>query len=80
MFRFPVMKWLLCFTDIKIIAVLATGFVNDSRLLRTIQVVLERKERFDPASVLKNYLKVDKRVEYIYIRFQAFRDLVAMQA
>ena len=53
--------------------------MNDSRLLRTIQAVLVRKERVDPVSVLKNYLKVDKRVELIYTGFQAFRDLVALQ-
>ena len=28
MFSFPVMKTSLCFTDVKIIAVPATGFVN----------------------------------------------------
>ena len=48
MFRFPVMKSSLCFTDVKIIAVPTTVFVNDSRsVLRTIQAVLVRKERFD---------------------------------
>ena len=47
MFLFLVMKSSLCFTDIKIIEVPATGFVNDCRLLRTIQAVLVRKERFD---------------------------------
>ena len=58
MFSFPaVMKSSLCFSDVKIIAVPATGFVNDTRLLRTIQAVLLRKERFDPVRVLKNYLK-----------------------
>ena len=50
-FRLPVMRSSLCFTGIKIIAVLATGFVNDSRLLRTIQAVLVMKERFDPVRV-----------------------------
>ena len=54
-FSFPIMKWSLCFTDVKIIAIPATSFVNDFRLLRTIQAVLVRKERFDAASVLKNY-------------------------
>ena len=52
MFSFPIMKSSLCFTDVKIIAVPATGFVNsDFKLLRTIEAVLVRKERFDPASV-----------------------------
>ena len=71
------MKSPLCFTDLKIIAVPATGFINDSRLLRTIQAVLVRKERFDPVSVLKNYLKVHKRVQLIYTGFQAFRDFTS---
>ena len=37
MFRFPVMRSSLCFTDVKIIAVPASDFVNDSKLYRTIQ-------------------------------------------
>ena len=57
MFLFPVLKSSLCFTDIKIIAVLATSFVNGYRLLRKIQALLVRKERFDPVRILKNYLK-----------------------
>ena len=79
MFHFPVIKSSLCFIDIKIIAVPTTGFVNDSRLLGTIQVVLVRKESFDRVSVLKNCLKVGKRVELnIYTEFQTFTDLVAL--
>ena len=54
-----------CFTDVKIVAIPATGFVNDFRFLRTIQAVLVWKERFDAAIVLKNYLEVDKRVETV---------------
>ena len=32
----------------------------------SLQAVLVRKERFDAASVLKNYFKVDTRVEIVY--------------
>ena len=78
MFHFLVIKSSLCFIDMKIIAVPTTGFVNDSRLLGTIQVVLVNKERFDRVSVLKNCLKIGKRVELIYTEFQAFTDLVAL--
>ena len=56
MFSFPIMKSSLCFTNVKIIAFLATSLVNDFILLRTIQAVLVTKERFDAASALKNYL------------------------
>ena len=63
-FHFPDMKS-FCYAHIKIIAVPATGFVNDSILLGTIQAVLVRKERFDRVSVLKNYLKIDKNLEVI---------------
>ena len=45
----------------------------------SIQSVLVRKERFDPVSVLKNYLKANKRGELTYTGFQAFRDLGALQ-
>ena len=55
MFSFPIMKSSLCFTDVKFIAIPATSFVNDFRLLRMIQVILVRKEGFDAVSVLKNY-------------------------
>ena len=67
------------FTNVEIIAIPATGFLNDLRFLRTIQAVLVWKERFDAAIVLKNYLEVDRRVEIVYTRFQAFRDLVVLQ-
>ena len=50
MFSFPIMKLSLCFTDVKIIATPATSFVNNFRLLRTIQVVLVRKESYNAAS------------------------------
>ena len=65
-FRFSIKKSSFCFTDVEIIAVPATGFVNYFRFLRTIQVVLVWKERIDAAIILKNYLEVDKRVEIVY--------------
>ena len=46
MFSFSIMKTSFCFTDVKIIAIPETGFVNDFRFLRTIQAVLVWKERF----------------------------------
>ena len=77
-FSFSIMKSPFCFTDVEIIAVPATGFVNYFRFLRTIQGVLVWKERFDAAIILKNYLQVDKRIEIVYIWFEALRDLVAL--
>ena len=67
-FSFSIMKssFQFCFTDVEIIAIPATGFVNYLRFLRTIQAVLVWKERFDAAIILKNYLEVDKRVEIVY--------------
>ena len=64
-FSFSIMKSSFSFTDVEIIAVPATGFVNNFRFLRTIQAVLIWKERFDAAIILKNYLEVDKRVEIV---------------
>ena len=64
-FSFSIMKTSSCFTDVQIIAIPATGFVNDFRFLRTIQAVLAWKERFDAAIVL-SYLEADKRVEIVY--------------
>ena len=54
MSRFPIMKTSFCFTDVEIIAIPATGFVNDFRFLRMIQAVLVWKERCDAAIILKN--------------------------
>ena len=65
-FDFSIMKTSFCFTDEQIIAISATGFVNDLRFLRTIQAVFVWKERLDAAIVLKNYIEVDKRVEIVY--------------
>ena len=65
-FSFSIMKSSFSFTDVEIIAVLATGFVNYFRFLRTLQAVLVWKERSDAAIILKNYLEVDKRVEIVY--------------
>ena len=65
-FSFSIMKSSFCFTDVEIIAVPATGFVNYFRFLRTIQAVLVWKERFDAAIILKNYLEVGKRIEIVY--------------
>ena len=51
-FSFSIMKSLFCFTNVEIIAIPVTGFVNDLRFLRTIQTVLVWKERFDAAILL----------------------------
>ena len=42
-----IMKLSLCFNDVNIIAIPATGFVDGFRVLRTIQAVLVWRERFD---------------------------------
>ena len=65
-FSFSIMESSFCFTDVEIIAIPATGFVNFFRFLRTIQAALVWKQRFDAAIILKNYLEVDKRVEIVY--------------
>ena len=59
-FSFSIMKSSFCFTDVEIIAIPATGFVNYFRLLRTIQAVLVWKERFDAAIILKIILRLTK--------------------
>jgi len=65
-FSFSIMKSSFCFTEVEIIAVPATGFVNYFRFLRRIQAVLVWKERFDAEIILKDYLEVDKRIEIVY--------------
>ena len=51
------MKPSFSFTNEKILTIPKTGFVNNLRLLKTIQAVLVRKERFDAASLLKTFCK-----------------------
>ena len=51
------MKPSFSFTNEKILTIPKTGFVNNFRLLKTIQAVLVRKERFDAASLLKTFFK-----------------------
>ena len=56
MFSLPIMEASLSFTDVKIITIQTTSFVNDFGSLRAIKAVLVWKERFSTAGVLKNYL------------------------
>ena len=51
------MKPSFSFTNEKIFTIPKTGFVNNFRLLKTIQAVPVRKERFDAASLLKTFFK-----------------------
>ena len=59
-FSFSIMKSSFCFTDVKIIAIPASGFVNYFRFLRTIQAVLVWKEGFAAAIILKIILRLTK--------------------
>ena len=56
MFSLPIMESSRSFSNVKIIAIPATSFLNDFGSLRAIQAVLVWKERFKAASVLENYL------------------------
>ena len=68
MFGFPVMKssfsFIIC--NVKNITILEICSVNNPGLLRTINAVLVRKERFYASNVLKNNLKVNTRVEIVH--------------
>ena len=66
--------------NVKTITIPAICSVNNSGLLWTINAVRVRKKYLIYASsALKNDLKVNKRVEFVHTRFQAFSDLVALQ-
>ena len=69
MFGFSIMKPSFSFTDVKTIAIPAICSVNNSGLLRTINTVLVRKERFYTSSALKNNLKVNTGVEFVHTRY-----------
>ena len=58
MFSLPIMEPSLSFTNVKIITISTTSFVNDFGSLRAIKTVLIWKERFNMAGVLKNYLQI----------------------
>ena len=79
MLIFPAMKSTFCLAYIEFIAIPAASFVDNSRHLRAVQAILVRKVGFDTASVLKNNLEVDTRVEFVYTGFQTFSDLIAVK-
>ena len=65
MFSLPILELSLGFTNVKIIAILTTRFVNDFGSLRAVKAVLVWKERLNAAGVLKNYVKINTRVKLI---------------
>ena len=79
MFRFPVVKSLLRFPNVKIVAVPATSFANDFGSLRSVESILLWEEGFDATGVLKNNFNINKRVETINTRFKTFSNQVAME-
>ena len=79
MFSFSVMKSTFCLAYIESIAIPAASFVDNFRHLRAVQAILVGKVGFDAASVLKNNLEVDTRVEFVYTGFQTFTDLLAVK-
>ena len=83
-FSLPIIEPSLCFTNVKIIAILTTRFVNEFGSLRAVKVVLVWKQRLNAAGVLTNYLEINTRVKLIKtakygINFKAFRNLVALK-
>ena len=56
MFSSPIKEPSLNFTNVKIITIPTISFINDFGSLRAIKAVLVRKERFNTADVLENYL------------------------
>ena len=69
MFSLAIMEPSLCFTNVKIIAIPTTSFVNDFRSLRAIKVVLAWKERFNMAGVLKNDFLINTRIKLVNTGF-----------
>ena len=66
MFSFAIMKPSFSFTYVKTITIPEICSVNNSGLLRAINAVLVRKERFYASNTLKNDLQVNTRVEFIH--------------
>ena len=56
MFSSPIKEPSLNFTNVKIITIQTRSFINDFGSLKAIKAVLVRKERFNTADVLENYL------------------------
>ena len=63
-FGFLITQPSFSFFNVKTITILAICSVNNSGFLLTINAVLVRKEIFYASSVLRNDLKVSKRVEF----------------
>ena len=56
MFSLAIMEPSLSFTNVKVITIPTTSFVNDFGSLKAIKAVLAWKESFNTTGVLKNYL------------------------
>ena len=69
MFSLTVMEPSLSFTNVNIITIPTTSFVNDFGSLRAIKAVLVWKERFNMAGVLKNYFLINTRVKLVNTGF-----------
>ena len=65
MFSLPIMEPSLSFTNVKIVMIPTTSFVNDFGSLRAIKVVLAWKERLNMAGILRNYLQINTRVKLV---------------
>ena len=77
MLGLPVMQSSFCFADVEGITVPTTGFVYYFRSLRTTEAIFVRKKRLNPASVLKNDLKIDTAIELTNTRFNTSSKLLS---
>ena len=73
------LSWSLCFANVEFITVPADIYIDDLGPLRSVQAIFVWKKGFDAACVLEYDLQIDERVEFVYARFQTFRDLVTVK-
>ena len=78
MLGLPVMQSTFGFTDIEGIKVPTTSFVNYFRSLSATEPIFVWKERLNPASILKNNLKIDKLINLPDARFNTSRKSFAL--
>ena len=68
-FRFPVMQWTFCFSNMAIITIPAASLINYFRPKGAAESVFIGEKRLNSASVSKNNLRIETTVELVNTSF-----------
>ena len=75
---FSVMQSALCFSNVKILAVPTTSFINNSRHLGTVDPIFVGKERLNAMSALENNPEIHAAIKFSNADLQLFGNNFAL--